>query len=90
MAEKFKIQGIIKRVSEIKHLKNNFKKQNFILETGTTDRPNPINFQTTGKFIGIVNTQLVNGSVEVEFYINGKATKDGYFNSLSAVSVKYL
>ncbi len=92
MAEKFKIKGILTRISEIKQPNpaKKFKLRNFILEVGTKEQPNPIKFQLTGKYLDYVDNRMINTEVDVEFYINGNATKKGYFNNLSAVAVLYV
>lgn len=89
MAEKFKLQGVLKRISEVKQL-NRFKFRNFILDSGSEQYPNPIKFQLTGKHLDYVDNRMIGQKVEVEFYINGKATPKGYFNNLSAVAITYI
>ena len=87
MAEKYIMKGTLTRISEIKEVSEKFKIRNFIVNSGDDKHPNPVKFQLSGKYIDYVDDRMVGKNVEVDFYINGNATKNGYFNNLSAVSI---
>jgi len=92
MSNKKTLQGKIIRVSELK--KHTSKKtgkefifKKFILDVGTPNKPNPVSFQVSGKYLSIIYPEMTGCIVSVDFYINGIATKSGYWNTLNAVVI---
>ena len=89
MASPYKMTGKITRISDIKNITETFSIKEFILLVDEGGKyPQEIKFQLNRKYFDIVYERMVGKNFEVSFFINGRATKSGYFNTLSAVDVQ--
>jgi PDZ domain-containing secreted protein len=82
----FKMQGKITKVSDEKAITEKFTIKEFILHVDGK-YPQDIKFQVSNKMVNIVDKSKIGQEVEVHFYINGRGTKTGYWNTLSCVAV---
>jgi len=93
MSDFLKVEGTLvmkSKVQTISTKKGEMKKQSFVIETGTEERSNPVQFNTMKEAIIEKLSTLKKGSkLEVLFNVNGREweTPDGevkYFVDLSA------
>jgi len=83
----YEMKGTIKRISSEKVLSDKFTIKEFILHI-PGQYPQDIKFQLANKRMSIVDKSMIGKEATVHFNINGRATKTGYWNTLSCWKIE--
>ena len=87
--EPYEMEGTITRIAEPKVISDRFEIIEFILHVDT-EYPQDVKFQCANKKMELIPAGFINKQVRVSFYINGRGSKSGYWNTLTVYGIKDL
>ena len=88
------ISGVIQKIFDTHVVSENFKKREFILESGTPEYPEYIKMEFTQEKTGILDNYKVNDPVQISFNLKGRKWTDPqgvdkWFNTLQAWRISH-
>ena len=88
------ISGVIQKIFDTHVVSENFKKREFILESGTPEYPEYIKMEFTQDKTGILDNYKVNDPVQISFNLKGRKWVDPqgtekWFNTLQAWRISH-
>ena len=89
-AHPFEMSGEVFKVSDIKEITATFSVREFVLRNPgwKEGQFNDVKFQLNKKFFDIVDEGMIGLEATVKFFVNGRGSAKGYFNTLNAVGIE--